>query len=723
MAKKKTRDPEKRAALAAKKEAKQERAARKRIAKETGVSIEGDNQSSDDDEDDIDNVDIDRLLQRYKQQDAAAAAGGGSLCKVVACDGFPLARAHATFTIATDESKKKKDAYLFGGEYHDGAHTVVSDQLFKYELATGKWKQLITCTTPPPRCSHSAAYYNKCLYIFGGEHYTASTSDYRHYKDVWKFDTVQQQWTEIKPPSTLSVGGGTTITPSARSGTAVAVWKHHLILFGGFTEAADQPARWYNDIYVLNLQTEQWIGVPHSRLSARPEPRSACNTALLLDTAQWLIHGGFSKLPNRLQQQQQPSDDATHLPVSETIVHTDAWVLHLTPLLSDKPPTWERWTSSLSRAKRIESAHVSPNGRSGVGSVSYCNNMLLFGGVVDQELHHHKVDSMFYNDLSIFHVEKRKFIPIRLANAESGKSKKVQGAISNDDGDDDDDEGVANDLVENNDEHTANVEGWDLQKLRSNMFAFVDGDGNLIYEKIHAVKRRLDKDSAEEKRSSVSELAPDVIVERTEPLPRIKSCMFLNGHTLYVCGGLVEVGDREVTLDDMWCIDLRKNRKWQCIFPGTMHQQVWRGAVHDDDDSYYSSNAGVSGDGHDLTDREDDGAEESNCKEAEETKSPEKLSGRSVKDEIIFLVEKHSLGDEEQSPLPDESLEDFYDRTAEFWNEKFARTRSDKTSANLKAQSGFDLACDRYKSLEPVIKRVMELKLLRKKEKVKTKAK
>lgn len=814
MAKKKGRDTEKKAALAAKKDAKQEKAARKRISKESrggAAGDGGDNNSSDDDDDDCsgadsDAVNVDRLLQQYKQQDitAAAALSGSAAAKVVACEGFPLARANATLTV-TDDGKKNKDAYLFGGEYHDGANTVVSDQLFKYELATGKWKQLITTTTstsstasssstpnttairttttttPPPRCAHSAAYYNKCLFIFGGE--LASATEYHHYKDLWKFHTVKQQWSEIK--STAGCVGA----PSARSGAAMAVWKHFLLIFGGFYEnAKDQTSmpRWYNDVSVLNLQTEQWLDLfpktaAHSRLSVRPEPRSACNAAVVLLQQQqqqqqnagddcWLIHGGFSKLPashknSRLQQQQQDTDDGDdarlQLPASETIVHTDAWVLHLKPLLTGKPPTWERWTSSLSRAKSRVEAHIQPNGRSGVGAVSYNGNLLLFGGVVDQELHHHKLDSTFYNDLAIFHVEKRKFIPIRVVpttaataagstcaattTTTSSSATKVK-ETSNVDAESDGDDGAADNLVQEQDDYeddnnvpaAAASCGWDLDKLRSSMFAFVDGDGKVVYEKIGAVatkQRTGDAESDEEKEESKEEASskksnkrrqepsPALIVERTEPLPRIKPCLFMNGHTLYVYGGLLEVGDREVTLDDMWCIDLRKSRQWKCIFAGTMHTQVWRGAVHDDDDSYYSNAGGGNVDGDDLTDSEDEKEEAvGEIEETKEEKTKESSSGSSRKQEMAELVETHQLEDVNRTPQPGETLADFYARTSDYWNSKAAAqvgSDSEATPMSTKEvkRGGFALARTRFDELEPIIERLMKLKLQRKQEK------
>jgi hypothetical protein len=84
-----------------------------------------------------------------------------------------------------------------------------------------------------------------------------------------------------------------------------------MVLFGGFFEAA-RETKFYADLHVFNLQTEQWMALPASRLSTKPEPRSACNVALFGDKA--LIHGGFTKLktPNSL---------------TETKVHSDGWVL------------------------------------------------------------------------------------------------------------------------------------------------------------------------------------------------------------------------------------------------------------------------------------------------------------------------------------------------------------------------------------------------------------
>jgi len=57
----------------------------------------------------------------------------------------------------------------------------------------------------------------------------------------------------------------------------------------------------------------------------------------------------------------------------------------------------------------------------------------------------------------------------------------------------------------------------------------------------------------------------------------------VRGHNLYIYGGILEVGDREITLDDCWTIDMHRRDKWICIWSGTMQKQVWKGFESDDE--------------------------------------------------------------------------------------------------------------------------------------------
>jgi Domain of unknown function (DUF4110)/Kelch motif/Galactose oxidase, central domain len=532
---------------------------------------------------------------------------------------------------------------------------VASDQLFKFELATQKWKQIVGAPRPPPRCAHSTVYFNRCLYVFGGEVADEVSGGYNHFRDLWKFDAGTLLWIELKSQG----------APFPRSGHSAVAWKHYMIIFGGFHEAASKDTpRWFDDVCVFNMQTEQWLTIPYSKLTQRPAPRSGCNTALIDDT--WIVHGGFAKRPRR-------ADSATTAPGPEGMVYTDAWSLQLEPVLSGNPPTWERLLSSLTTSQRqTDAANLTANGRSGCGSVMYSKNMLLFGGVVDQEMHHHVVDSIFYNDLSLLHVEKRKFLPLFTRTEEDLSNGDVEGLSR----------------------------GWNIEKMRSHLFGFLDAHGNLVYEKSVKVNTEDSTDGEE---------ALSKIVEREEPLPRIKPALVVDGTTLYVFGGLLEVGDREVTLDDMWSIDLRKNRKWECVFAGTMHKQVWLGGVHDDNDSYSST---ADSTGRNNSDDEEDASE------SDEEDS--KMKAKSHREQINELVEKYRLDDADETPEPEESLDGFTARTLPHWTTKVKSLNTTDCAAEERARG---IAIDRFYEVEPVIEMIKGLVLARQRKKKEEKKK
>ena len=217
----------------------------------------------------------------------------------------------------------------------------------------------------------------------------------------------------------------------------------------------------------------------------------------------------------------------------------------------------------------------------------YKNKMLVFGGVLDNEGDHHKMDSVFYDDLFSFDMEKRRWFALKLKKtAGSGgrrrRKKKDEATISADQEEDSD--GDNSDPEENEMDREALSNGWDLQKLRHDMFAFIDGDGNIVYEKIEdddaLDSKTLQKNkpalltenvcatetdcdvsygsSANQKETdsrislSVKETngiqssavmkidskgMPTSVVRET-PLPRINCATVIKGNTLYIYGGM-----------------------------------------------------------------------------------------------------------------------------------------------------------------------------------------
>lgn len=52
--------------------------------------------------------------------------------------------------------------------------------------------------------------------------------------------------------------------------------------------------------------------------------------------------------------------------------------------------------------------------------------------------------------------------------------------------------------------------------------------------------------------------------------------MCVVGNLLWLLGGIVEIGDKEITLDDMWCLDLAKLDGWQLVKENTVGEEHFK---------------------------------------------------------------------------------------------------------------------------------------------------
>ncbi|EED88418.1 predicted protein, partial [Thalassiosira pseudonana CCMP1335] len=521
----------------------------------------------------------------------------------------------------------------FGGEYYDGAENLVFDDLLRWDpdakqfTSDRQWTRILTpLPHPPPRCAHSAVHHNDCIYVFGGE--CATAEKYHHYRDLWKFDIKRNVWEECR-----SRGGN---PPAARSGHRAVAWRHYMIVFGGFHEALRTETRWFNDIHIFDFQSSAWTELQYGKLARLPPARSACNMVVCTAPSEALfVYGGYSKLKNV---------NAPGGSKSEGIMHVDCWVLPLKSLVGGvsaggaNPPSWER----ISRKGEY------PSPRAGTSSILHKNKMLLFGGVLDNEGDHHKMESVFYDDLFALDLERRRWFSMKL--------KKASGSVM-----------------------------------------------------------------------KVDEKGVPVFVARQTPLPRINCATVVKGNTLYIYGGVLEVGDREVTLDDCWSIDLNKRDKWTCIWSGQMHKQVWKG-VDSDNDSYISSDqGGDESDEDEFAEFEaiaegDEGELDEEARKAakkEAKRAAKKAAKAGIREEISSLKEQLGLDNDQRTPLMGENKADFYSRTTEYWNMEAVKTvgqaaadRGEALSSKELKREGFQLANDRFDELKPILDRLNELETM-----------
>jgi hypothetical protein len=175
---------------------------------------------------------------------------------------------------------------------------------------------------------------------------------------------------------------------------------------------------------------------------------------------------------------------------------------------------------------------------------------------------------------------------------------------------------------------------------------------------------------------------------RHDPHPRIHPCLLMKGNTLYVYGGITELGDVEVSLDDCWALDLNRRDTWKQVLPGTMSQTLsrWKGEVLDDETD------GTRSDGPDDDDDEEDedgssDDDESEDEEDEDRKTTPKSSskatskakasgsqggkggtshgsghghGNGMRQEIERLRDEYNITETSITPTNGESLRDFY---------------------------------------------------------------
>ncbi|GMI30818.1 hypothetical protein TeGR_g3627 [Tetraparma gracilis] len=678
-------DPAKEAASLVRKALKANKQATKAARKEARLAGDDGGESS---EEPADSADIDALLASFSRLDASSLTSSSAPCPP------PAPRANCSLTSAAEQGGSRDTLLLFGGEYFDGKSNVCNSDLHAYHVPSRSFKVVRASPCPPPRCSHQAVAFNGGLYVFGGE--LATAEQYHHYADFWRLDLRSYRWEQVE---TVKGSQG----PQARSGHRMCLWRGHLVLFGGFFESKT-TTRWYNDVWTYSFSSSRWTNHPFSPLAQQPAPRSGCSLGCDPAGTCAFVAGGFTKLKN-------PAPGSC----AESKTYSDAWRLDLAPILDGRGPVWER----------LAKKGAQPGPRSGASSCTWKSRLLVFAGVLDEEGDHHKVASVFYDELFGLDFEKRRWFQVR---PEKGGGDAAAGG-----GDD------AEVEVDMEEAPAATAGGgWTVDKLRRNVSTYVDAGGRVVTESGAAPRRKAaaeappqppkaaeaggessgeEEEEKEEEEAkpppapppppppSSSAFQPNHVsttdsrglpsaVARSTPLPRINAASCVRGNTMYVYGGLLEIGDREVTMDDFWCLDLAR-RRWECLFEGTMHLQVWKGEPGSDTESVVSEAPVLGG--------ESEGEEEEEKEEEEGGFSSVRLGGgvEQVREEEEEgeeggAVEAPAPGSgEPEKPNPGEGVKDYFARTRPYWEAKVGAVLMPK---ELKKQA-LAIATDAYREL------------------------
>ncbi|CAD7702273.1 unnamed protein product [Ostreobium quekettii] len=476
--------------------------------------------------------DIDAILERLRLDDAAKTR-----VTVEENCAAPEPRVYATYTAV--QSERGNNVVIFGGECEDldtGRMRMYND-LYIYKCDKDRWTRITSPNSPPPRSGHQTVVHKKFLYMFGGEFTSPRQERFHHYRDLWRFNLEASTW------ESLPMRRG----PTARSGHRMAVYKNKIYLFGGFYDTGRDEMRYHNDLWVLDLEEVQWTPVAQAT-NHGPCPRGGCQVIVFEDVL--YLYGGYSKYKD--------DEDAE---MEHGVVHDDMWALDL------KTHKWEK----------VKKAGMAPGARSGFGWVPHKRKAVLFGGVTDNEARLGEVmASEFHSELYQFNFDRRRWFPVTMRSP-AGKGKRpVDGAgkprgeeVGKGAG-----EAGSSDCPETAATASCDSKAADRRvhnavvKIQSRYRGYVVRKAYKLYRIGGVVSEVLYSPAAYGVDLS-SRNAP-------KPRARIGAGMAVLRNTLWLFGGVVEVGDRDVTLDDVWALDLGKLDGWRCLRENSAEEQAFQ---------------------------------------------------------------------------------------------------------------------------------------------------
>ncbi|KAJ7956105.1 Kelch domain-containing protein 4 [Quillaja saponaria] len=602
--------------------------------------------------------DIDAILLSIQKEDAKKK-------EVHVEDNVPAPSRRSNCTLNINPLKET-ELILYGGEFYNGNKTFVYGDLYRYDVEKQEWKLISSPNSPPPRSAHQAVAWKNYLYIFGGEFTSPNQERFHHYKDFWMLDLKTNQWEQ------LNLKG----CPSPRSGHRMVLYKHKIIVFGGFYDTL-REVRYYNDLYVFDLDQFKWQEIKPRPGAMWPSGRSGFQLFVYQDEI--FLYGGYSK--------ELSSDKSSS---EKGVVHSDMWSLD--------PRTWE-WN-------KVKKSGMPPGPRAGFSMCLHKRRALLFGGVVDMEVEGDVLMSLFLNELYGFQLDNHRWYPLELRKEKSTKDKLKKSEQKCNDTELDNEINrlgqrcAAREKIGNSEGHEEATDmdcsvGDISQDLETNM-NIVDGVSGTISEgQPHVNGTKLDTQNS----------LPEIV----KPCGRINSCMVVGRDTLYIYGGMMENRDREITLDDLYSLNLSKLDEWKCIIPASESEWLEASEDEDNEDDDEDEDESDSDDSNGETDDDDEEEEEEarhGSVQVGEAVALIKGEGRNLRRKekrarIEQIRASLGLSDSQRTPVPGETLRDFYKRTNLYW-QMAAHEHTQHTGKELR-KDGFDLAEARYRELKPIL--------------------
>ncbi|KAJ3260343.1 hypothetical protein HK103_000978 [Boothiomyces macroporosus] len=530
---------------------------------------------------DEDVEDIDAILDEFRKQQT-------DMYKVTeeANCAPPSRRANASLSV---NPLNPSELILFGGEYYDGQKVYMYNDFFKYNIEKKEWKRITSPNSPGPRSSHQVVITPAgLLFLWGGEFVSPNETSFFHYKDFWMMDLKTNQWEKLEMKG----------RPPPRSGHRMTLWKHFIVLFGGFYDQTND-SKYYDDVWIFDTIEFKWskVDVPEPR----PPARSAFQFMPYGD--QIILYGGYSKA-------------ATKGKKVNGMVHVDAWCLKMSFDL--KAIRWER---------KKKCGGIVPGQRSGCTTVFFKGKGIMFGGVSDIQEDEETIESVVHGDMFQYQIDGNKWYPLTLKS--KGKKQKKEKKVVHDSDDSDAD----------------------------------------ISEQVEQIE----------------------ISKPLWPGERFNTMLVVVKNQLYMYGGILENKNKEITLNDLWTINLERMDEWVEIIKDDVAHLEWYGVdsdMEEDDED------------EEEDDEEEEEEEESDMEIDEKDKViVQDIDEDSDEDKPPQMTPEQLKAQMENDPLPGEPLNDYYSRTNIYWQERVLEITG-RTGKALR-KNAFEYAYKRYQELLP----------------------
>ncbi|XP_071172959.1 kelch domain-containing protein 4-like [Mytilus edulis] len=550
--------------------------------------------------------DIEKLIAEFQEQDKSRTQVIEEKCAP------PSPRSNTTLNAHPD----KDELIMFGGEFFTGSKMYMYNDLLFYNIKKNEWTKVTAPNAPPPRSSHQAVTLKQGggqLWIFGGEFASPTQSQFYHYKELWVFHLKDKRWEKIRVPG----------SPSSRSGHRMVICKKQLIVFGGFHDNV-RDYKYFNDAFAFNFETYSWDKLEVT--GNPPAPRSGFMMGVFQDIPKAVVYGGYSK--ERIKKD-----------VDKGTIHTDMFVLCACDAKKkdDSAPMKWRWVHGKQSGNK-------PSPRCGMPMVTIPGNKAVcFGGVFDEEEDEEQLEGRFYNDMYMLDMEKGKWFSMTPRGKKDEKEKKKRRREKENDedmeeGGEEDSDNEENENVNTGDENEATQE---IKKLKLEEEKGACAISEEVTEGVFTIKVG-PQSSTSQCSSSMDMDDADLNVDKDlfVPSPRMGSALTVKNSTLYLYGGTYESGDKQWTLSDLYSIDLHKMDEWRIII-----QDDEKGKVCEDSDSSDDEDKPKTSQDMDVSDDDDDDEDD---------------------DDLDDILE----GCDVPKKNEDEPVNDYFERTKEFWLEQ-----------------------------------------------------